>query len=146
VQDVELRGVRNARPTPEVLTAIREARAVVIGPSNPAISIGPILALPGLRTELEQTPAPVVAVSPLVGGEVIKGPTEPFMQWLGQPLSSDGIASIYDGLIDGLLADARADRVPTLETSVLMDTPEARRRVAGEALRFALGLDGGASG
>ncbi len=65
----------------------------MIGPSNPVVSIGPILAADGLRSALASAPAPVVAVSPLVGGEVIKGPTAAFMQWAGQPLDSDGIAA-----------------------------------------------------
>ncbi|MBV8430086.1 MAG: 2-phospho-L-lactate transferase [Solirubrobacterales bacterium] len=134
VQDVEFRGAPAASPTPEVLTAINQAQAVVIGPSNPVISIGPILAIPGLRAALQDTAAPVVAVSPLVRGAVVKGPTEPFLQWLGQPLGSQGIASIYAGLIDGLVADEPTDLVPTLETDVLMDTPEDRARVAEQTL------------
>jgi LPPG:FO 2-phospho-L-lactate transferase len=140
IQDVEFRGIRNAAPTPEVLDAIGTARAIVIGPSNPVISIAPILALPGLRTALAESPAPVVAVSPLVNGSVVKGPTEPFLEWLDQPLSSDGIADIYSDVIDGLVADQRSALIPTLETNVLMSGPEDRARVARETLRFALGL------
>ena len=82
----------------------------------------------------------MVAVSPLVGGEVVKGPTEAFMAWTGLPLTSDGIAAHYEGLIDGIVADSRASALPALETDVLMDTPAARRRVADEALGFALAL------
>jgi LPPG:FO 2-phospho-L-lactate transferase len=137
VDDVEYRGARAARPSDEVLEAVARARAIVIGPSNPVISIGPILALPGMREALQGSRAPVVAVSPLVQGAVVKGPTEPFMEWAGQPLSSDGIAAVYEGLIDGLLADEPTDRVPVLVTDVLMDTPQARARVARETLRFA---------
>src|SRR5437764_908642 len=85
--DVEAHGASAARPTPEVLAAIAGARAVVVGPSNPVISIGPILALPGLREALHDTTAPVVAVSPLVRGRVLKGPTDAFMAWAGLPLS-----------------------------------------------------------
>jgi LPPG:FO 2-phospho-L-lactate transferase len=140
VDDVEFRGAGAASATPEVLEAIVRARAIMIGPSNPIISIGPVLATPGVRDALAASPAPVVAVSPLVRGEVVKGPTQAFMEWAGRTLDSDGIADIYDGVIDGLVADQRTDRVPTLEADVLMDGPEARRRVAGEAMRFALGL------
>jgi LPPG:FO 2-phospho-L-lactate transferase len=140
VDGVEFRGASSAPPSPEVLAAIAEAQAIVIGPSNPVISIGPILALNALRRALHDATAPVVAVSPLVRGAVVKGPTEPFMAWSGRPLSSTGIAATYAGLIDGLVADERADQVPTLETDVLMDTPAARTRVADETLRFALGL------
>lgn len=140
VEDVEFRGIRNAELTPEVADALARARAVVIGPSNPVISIGPILALPGLRAALTRSAAPVVAVSPLVNGAVLKGPTEPFLDWLDEPLSSDGVADIYAGIIDGLVADERAELIPTLETDVLLSGPDERARVAREALRFALGL------
>lgn len=142
VDGVDFRGANAAAPTPEVLAAIADARAVVIGPSNPVISIGPMLAVDGLRTALQRTAAPVVAVSPLVGGAVVKGPTEPFMQWRGEPLTSSGIANLYEGLIDGLVADERSEHLPVLETDVLMDTPAARARVAAETLRFALALGG----
>jgi len=112
----------------------------VIGPSNPVISIGPILAVPGIREALADSKAPVVAVSPFVGGRVLKGPTAAFMEWAGRPLTSDGIAQSYDQLIDGLVADQRASAVPTLEIDVLMDTEDARRRIAEDTLRFALAL------
>ena len=68
-----------------------------------------------------------MAVSPLVGGKVLKGPTAAFMEWTGQPLSSDGIAAAYDGLIDGLVADERTEAIPTLEIDVLLGTPQERR-------------------
>jgi LPPG:FO 2-phospho-L-lactate transferase len=142
VEDVEFRGARDARPTPEVLDAIASARAIVIGPSNPIISIGPMLAVPGLREALEATPAPVVAVSPLVDGRVLKGPTEPFLVWAGHELGSDGIAAAYHGLVDGLVADQRASGLPTLETDVGLSDPAARRRVAEETLAFATALAG----
>ena len=137
VEDVELRGAGAARPTPEVLEAVAEARAIVIGPSNPVISIGPILAVPGLRHALIAAPGPVVAVSPLVRGAVLKGPTDAFMAWAGHPLSSDGIAEHYAGLLDGLVADERTDAMPTLETDVELGDPAARRRVAADVLSFA---------
>jgi LPPG:FO 2-phospho-L-lactate transferase len=140
VEDVQLRGAAEARPSPEVLEAIASARAIVIGPSNPVISIGPILAVPGLREALRSAPAPVVAVSPLVRGVVLKGPTDAFMAWSGEPLSSEGIAETYSGLLDGLVADERAESVPTLETDVELGDPEARRRVANETLAFAAAL------
>jgi LPPG:FO 2-phospho-L-lactate transferase len=142
VEGVELRGIESARPTPEVLDAIAGASAIVIGPSNPVISIGPILAVPGLRDAIVAAPAPVVAVSPLVRGAVLKGPTDVFLAWAGHPLSSDGIVAHYDGLLDGLVADERADGVATLVTDVELATPEARRRVAREVLSFASALAG----
>jgi LPPG:FO 2-phospho-L-lactate transferase len=140
VQDVQFHGAKAARPTPEALRAVAAARAIVIGPSNPVISIGPILAVPGFRAALGHSPAPVVAVSPLVGGEVLKGPTGAFMEFANLPVSNDGVASFYAGLIDGLVADRRTSGVPVLETDVLMASAEGRRSVAEETLRFALAL------
>jgi LPPG:FO 2-phospho-L-lactate transferase len=140
VEDVAFRGVESAAPTPEVLRALAAARAVVVGPSNPVISIGPILAVPGMRDALRACPAPVVAVSPIVAGEVLKGPTDVFMAWAGHVLGSDGIAACYDDLLDGLVADERTDALPTLETDVAMPDAAGRRRVAQQALDFALAL------
>jgi LPPG:FO 2-phospho-L-lactate transferase len=140
VQDVDFRGAAAASLTPEVTDAIANAQTIVIGPSNPTISIGPILATPGMREAIADTSAPVVAVSPLVGGQVLKGPTAVFMQWAGQPLSSDGIAAVYDGLIDGLVADERTEAVPTLQVDVTLGTPQERRAVAEQTLRFARAL------
>jgi LPPG:FO 2-phospho-L-lactate transferase len=140
VEDVDFRGARAAAPSPEVLEAIGSARAIVIGPSNPIISIGPILALPGMREALARSAAPVVAVSPLVGGRVVKGPTEPFMRWAGEPLSAAGVAALYRGVIDGLVTDEPAEGLPGLRTDVLMADASGRRRVAEQALEFALTL------
>jgi LPPG:FO 2-phospho-L-lactate transferase len=142
VTDVNFHGIRTARPSPEALEAIESARAIVIGPSNPVISIGPILAMEAIHTALTQTSAPIVAVSPLVRGNVIKGPTEAFMRWASWPLSSDGVALAYEAVADGLVADERTDRMPVLETEVLMDTADSRRRLAEQALQFALALSG----
>jgi LPPG:FO 2-phospho-L-lactate transferase len=140
IADVAFRGAEAAEPTADVLAAIAGARAVIVGPSNPVISIGPILAVPGMREALRSCPGPVVAVSPLVAGQSLKGPTEAFLAWAGRPLSSDGIAAHYDGLLDGLVADQRTDALPTLETDVAMPDAAGRRRVAEQALRFALAL------
>jgi LPPG:FO 2-phospho-L-lactate transferase len=142
VEDVAFDGIEAARPTPAVLEAIASARAIVVGPSNPVISIGPILAVPGMRDALRATAAPIVAVSPLVRGAVVKGPTDAFLAWAGHPLSSEGIAAHYDGLLDGLVADERADSLPTLVTDVEMADDDARRRVAREVLTFAAALGG----
>ena len=142
IEDVAFRGAESAAPTREALAALAGARAVVVGPSNPVISIGPMLALPGMRDAIRSCPAPVVAVSPLVGGGVLKGPTEAFLAWAGRELTSDGIAAEYDGLLDGLVADQRTDALPTLETDVAMPDAESRRRVAQETLDFALALGG----
>jgi LPPG:FO 2-phospho-L-lactate transferase len=140
VDDVDVRGARPIHPSPEAMSALSGARAIVIGPSNPVISIGPILQIADLRATLRDAAAPVIAVSPLVRGEVMKGPTAAFMAWAGQPLTSDGIANMYAGLIDGLVADQRGTTIPVLETDVAMNSPDARRRVAAETLRFAAAL------
>jgi LPPG:FO 2-phospho-L-lactate transferase len=140
IEDLDVRHARGAAPTPEVLEAIAKARAIIIGPSNPIISIGPILAVPGLTDALSASAAAVVAVSPLVGGAVLKGPTEAFLRWAQQPVSSAGIAAIYRGIADGLVADERTSAIPVLETSVLLDDAAARARVAQQTLEFALGL------
>jgi LPPG:FO 2-phospho-L-lactate transferase len=140
VQDIELRGADEALPTPEVLDALADARAIIIGPSNPVISIGPILAMPQMRQAVLDSPAPVVAVSPIVGGRVLKGPTEAFMRWAGHEPSTDGIAATYAGLIDGLVADEPVDGLPVLQTDTLMRDADDRRRLATETLHFAEGL------
>jgi LPPG:FO 2-phospho-L-lactate transferase len=142
VEDVAFDGIEAAQPTSGVLAAIASARAIVIGPSNPVISIGPILAVPGMRDALRAAAAPVVAVSPLVRGAVLKGPTDAFLAWAGHPLSSEGIAAHYDDLLDGLVADERAESLPTLVTDVEMADDAARRRVARETLAFATALRG----
>ena len=140
VEGVEFRGAGAARPSEAVLAAIDGAGTIVIGPSNPIVSIGPMLAIPGLREALAAARAPVVAVSPFVEGAVLKGPTAAFMAWAGHALSSDGVAAAYEGLLDGLVADETTDVVPVLRTSVLMDTADSRAALAAETLRFADGL------
>jgi LPPG:FO 2-phospho-L-lactate transferase len=134
---IELRGIDDARPTPEVLDAIAGAEAIVIGPSNPVISIGPILAVPGMREALSAAQAPVIAVSPFVRGEVVKGPTDAFCRMAGLPTGTAAVERAYAGVIGGVIADEPAPSLPTRVTDVLMDSPEARRRVAAEALALA---------
>lgn len=138
VQDVDFRGRGAARPTPEVLAAIAGARAIIIGPSNPVISIGPILAVPGLSEAIAASAAPTVAVSPIVGGAIVKGPTESFMRWRRQSLDAAGIAGLYAPLLDAIVADEPSAPLPTLETNTLMDNAESRRTLAQQTLRFAL--------
>jgi LPPG:FO 2-phospho-L-lactate transferase len=143
VEDVAFDGAGEAEVPRAALNAIAGARAVVIGPSNPVISIRPILEVPGIADALRQTPAPVVAVSPIVRGEVVKGPTAAFLEWAGLELSASGIARAYDGLLDGMVADEDLQEgigLPLLRTATLMGDAAARRRVAEETLRFAEGL------
>ena len=141
IQDTRLRGIEKARPTPEILAAIASASAIIIGPSNPVISIGPILQVPDMRQALLDSPAPIVAVSPIVDGAVLKGPTEAFLRWAGHDRAdATAIADCYEGLIDGLVADEAVDGLPVLRTDTLMSDAASRRRVATETLRFAEGL------
>jgi LPPG:FO 2-phospho-L-lactate transferase len=140
VQDVDFRGRAGVHPTAEVLAAIETARAIIIGPSNPVISIGPILSVAGLSDAITTSRAPTVAVSPIVHGAVVKGPTEAFMRWRGQSLNAAGIAAGYAPLLDGIVADESSSALPSLEIDTLMDTADRRRRLAENTLSFALGL------
>jgi LPPG:FO 2-phospho-L-lactate transferase len=149
IEDVAFNGAEEARPTAEALRALEVAEAIVIGPSNPIASIGPILALPGMREALRAAPAPVVAVSPLVAGRSLKGPTEPFMRWAGLDVSDAGIASYYAGLANGLVADrgtptgrASLGEIVLHQTETLMEDAEGRARLARETLAFAQSLAG----
>jgi LPPG:FO 2-phospho-L-lactate transferase len=142
IEAVELRGIDAAAPPPEALDALARADAILIGPSNPIISIGPILAVPGMRDAIAAAPAPVVAVSPFVGGRAVKGPTDAFMEHAGFERGAAGIARAYDGVIDGLVADeeAGAGGPPALVTDTLMEGASGRRRLARAALDHALSL------
>jgi LPPG:FO 2-phospho-L-lactate transferase len=132
------------RPSPEVLGALAQARTVIVGPSNPVISIWPILHV--LGDALGQIGAPVVCVSPVVGGEILKGPTAAFMAAYDQPVSTAGVLAFYEqiapGLIDGIVADETIAHLPTLQIDTAMPDPAARARVAGQTLAFAETLGG----
>jgi LPPG:FO 2-phospho-L-lactate transferase len=142
IEDVDFRGAEGATPTAEVLAAIAAARAIVIGPSNPIISIGPIVALDGIRTALRDSDAPVVAVSPIVDGEILKGPTAQFLRWAGQPATAAGVAAYYGDLIDGIVSDEHVEGVASLVAPTLMDGAAARQRLAEQTLAFAASLAG----
>jgi LPPG:FO 2-phospho-L-lactate transferase len=145
IEDVKLDGISSARPTAEVGNAIVEADLIVIGPSNPVISIGPILAVPGIREAMMTATGPVVAVSPFVGGKVVKGPTAEFMQAVGRPTTAAGVAGLYEGLLDGMVVDIGdpdppPEELQTLAAPILMDTAKARKRVARVVLGFGASL------
>jgi LPPG:FO 2-phospho-L-lactate transferase len=145
VEGVELEGIADAEPTAEVLAALGDAEAIVIGPSNPVISIGPILAVPGLREAIAASGAPVVAVSPYVAGAVVKGPTERFMAAVGRPSTAVGVASLYAGLIDAMVVDEgdpdpAPDEIPTLAARTLMEGAAGRARLARIVLDYATAL------
>ena len=140
VDGLELRGIETASPPPAALAAIAGAEAIIVGPSNPVISIDPILSVPGIRDALRAAPAPVVAVSPIVGGTVVKGPTEPFMAWAGFPLTAEGVAAYYGDVVDAIVTDEVVSTLPSLRTDTMMADADARDRVAAEALEFARAL------
>jgi LPPG:FO 2-phospho-L-lactate transferase len=142
VEGVEFRGAEQATPSAEALAAIAEARAIVIGPSNPVASIAPILAVPGIHDALLAAAAPVVAVSPIVAGEVLKGPTANFMAFAALELNADGVADFYGELLDGIVADENVGRLATLQTDTRMDDAASRARVARETLDFVEALAG----
>jgi LPPG:FO 2-phospho-L-lactate transferase len=145
VHRVELEGIEQAEPSREVLEALRWAEAIVIGPSNPVISIGPILAVPGMREAIAEHGVPVLAVSPLVAGQVVKGPTERFMQALGRLSTAAGVASLYAGLIDAMIVDEGDPdpppaEIPTLAAPTLMEGAAGRARVGRIVLDYAASL------
>ena len=144
-------GAEAARPQCDALAALSDGQtqAVVICPSNPYLSIDPILALPPLRTALAEAPAPVIAVTPIIGGRAVKGPTAKIMGELGRPVSPSSVAAHYAGLIDGFVLD-RSDAalepeiaVPTLTTDTLMHDLDDRIRLAEAVLDFARDLAAG---
>jgi LPPG:FO 2-phospho-L-lactate transferase len=145
VLGVQLEGIEAAEPTPEVLEALRSAEVIVVGPSNPVISIGPILAVPGLREAIAASPAPVVAVSPYVAGAVVKGPTDRFMEGIGRPTTAAGVASLYARLIDAMVVDEGDPdpppaEIPTLAAPTLMEGAAGRVRLARTVLDYAATL------
>jgi LPPG:FO 2-phospho-L-lactate transferase len=145
VKRITFAGAAEARPSSTFLDAIADPalRAVVICPSNPYLSVDPILAVPGIRAALERAVAPVVAVSPVIGGEAVKGPTAKIMKELGAAVSSVTIVEHYRGLIDGLVIDsadaADAGRVGIRCTvaRTLMKSLEDRRSLARDVVAFA---------
>jgi LPPG:FO 2-phospho-L-lactate transferase len=138
-------GADNAIANPRLVDALaaEDLAAIIICPSNPYLSVDPILAVRGVREALAAARAPVVAVSPLIGGTAVKGPTDKIMQELGVPRTQDAIASHYQGLLDGFVFDrqdiANCEQigVPTLCTNTLMTTLADRERLAAEVLSFA---------
>jgi LPPG:FO 2-phospho-L-lactate transferase len=142
VEGLEFRGAEQATPSAEALAAIERARAIVIGPSNPLASIAPILAVPGIRDSLIAASAPVVAVSPIVGGKVLKGPTAVFMAFAALECSADGVADFYGDLLNGIVADENVARLPTLQIDTRMSDAATRARVAEQVLDFTAALTG----
>ena len=116
VDGVEYAGIEAATVPAAVREAIAAADTIVIGPSNPIISIRPILAVPGMAAALREAAAPVVAVSPIVDGAVLKGPTAAFMDWAGLSLDGAGVVAAYGDVLDGVVADDPIDGLPALSS------------------------------
>lgn len=140
---IQLRGLRRARPAPGVLAALRRARIVVLPPSNPFVSIAPILGLPGVRTELSRAAARTIAVSPIIGDAPVKGPLDRMLRGLGHEVSPVGVARLYQGLASAFVLDRRdaalAERIAALGmkpviADTLMSTPAKSRRLADVVL------------
>ncbi len=107
VKKVELRGIETALAAPGVCDAIRSAQLVILPPSNPIVSIGPIMGLPGVRESLQETPAPIIGISPLVAGKPIKGPADRMLSGLGIEASATGVASMYTDFLDSFVIDTQ---------------------------------------
>jgi LPPG:FO 2-phospho-L-lactate transferase len=149
VDGLEFPGIDGMKPSPGFLTALSapDLTAIVVCPSNPFLSILPILSLPGIRAALKSRKVPLVAVSPIVGGEAVKGPAAKIMEELGIAVSSIGVAGFYDTLLDGLMIDtvdadlaSKIDGPAVLVGDTMMRNSDDRRRVAADVLAFAQGL------
>jgi LPPG:FO 2-phospho-L-lactate transferase len=151
VHEVRFRGVDDARTTPEARAAIDAAEVVVIAPSNPIVSIAPILAVPGMREAVagvRERAIPVVAISGIIGGKALKGPADKMLASLGRDSSAVGVAREYADIADAFVLDTvdsatspsiEALGMRTLVTDTIMTDDDARARLAGEVLSFATG-------
>ncbi len=146
VREVLYDGMAQAQPAPGVCDALRQAEAILICPSNPVISIGTILAVPGLRQALQASPAPVVAVSPIIQGATLKGPADKMLRGLGYEVSAYGVAQYYGDLLDALVIDtldaALQGRLEALGlhvavTNTIMQTLDDKQQLAQTVLALA---------
>jgi len=151
VLSVRLQGAERARPSPGVLDTIASAEAVLLAPSNPVVSIGTILAVPGIREALGQTKAPIVGISPIVGGAPVRGMADKLMPSAGVDVSAAGAASLYRDFLDGWVIDlidaSLANEIELLGVRVevaqtLMNTVEDAAALAKVALELARSLRG----
>jgi LPPG:FO 2-phospho-L-lactate transferase len=146
VAGVRLADAAQAEPAPGVVEALLGADTVLVAPSNPVVSIDTILAVPGIRDALDQTAAPVVGVSPIVGGRVVRGMADRLLPAVGAEVSARGVARHYRGLVDGWVLDERdRDQLDDVEalgiraraTDTMMDHPEVAGALAASALELA---------
>jgi len=144
VQGLRFQGVESARPAPGVLEALAGADAVILAPSNPLVSIGPILAVPGIREALVATPAPVAAVSPIVGGRALKGPADRMMAGLRLEVSARGVAELYRDFLDIMVLDSTDEALApevqslgmaTVVTNTVMSSASDKASLAAATLR-----------
>jgi LPPG:FO 2-phospho-L-lactate transferase len=145
VQEFAFAGAATARPQPDLLATLARAdlRAIIICPSNPFVSVEPILAVPGMRSAIRQSGAPVVAVTPIIGGNAIKGPAAKMLTELGLDVSGASVARRYAGIIDGFVID-QADPAPEplagvtfFSAATLMTTVDERLQLARTVLEAA---------
>ncbi len=149
VEDVSYEGADHATPADGVLEAVKKSDVIILCPSNPILSIGPILAIPGIREGLAKARGRIVGVSPIIAGRSLKGPLDRIMQNLGLDVSSYGVAQLYKGVLDGFVIDD-ADKGLTAkisalgmhvrQTNTLMDSPEAKASLAKETVALAEGI------
>ena len=148
VRSIRFAGIEAAKPGPGVIESLADAEMVILAPSNPFVSIGPILGVPGVRAALETTKAVRVAISPIIAGQVVKGPAAKMMTTLGYEVSALGVAKIYNGLVDLFVLDEQdRDLAPkvealgmrTLVTDTMMTSMERKAELAREVVAAARG-------
>jgi LPPG:FO 2-phospho-L-lactate transferase len=145
VAGISFDNIESAKPAPGVLSAILDANAVIICPSNPFISIGPILAVPGVREALRKTQATVVAITPIIEGKALKGPSADMLRDLGHEVSARGVAALYRDFVDlfvldetdaGLEAGIKELGHAVLLTDTMMTTIETKKRLARKVIQW----------
>ena len=146
VEGVEFVGASSAKPAPGVLDAIKEAEAILIAPSNPIVSIGTILSVPGIHDTLHETSGMVVAISPIIGGKPIKGPADKLMRGMHMEVSAAGVARYYRDFLDVMVIDQQDAHlleaiedlgVPALATDTIMHDAQSKARLAQKVLEAA---------
>jgi len=146
VEDVTYEGANHAVPPDAVLSSLKTSEAIIFCPSNPILSIGPILAIPGIREALGRARGKIVGISPIVGGKALKGPLDRMMADLGLEVSPFGVAKLYQGVLDGFVIDEadkhlgpRIERLgmKVVATRTVMNEPEVKTRLAEETVKLA---------
>lgn len=144
IEGIDLRGLETARPLPSAIRAIRDSAAVILAPSNPFVSLGPILGLPGTTTALQRARTRVAAISPIVGGRTIKGPADKMLRGLGHEVSALGVARLYQNFVGVFVLD-NADRryigpieklgMRVVATDTIMANPSRAAKLADVVMR-----------